>query len=251
MPQVYFIGAGPGDPDLITVKGMKVLGQARVVIYADSLVNPEVLKFAQSGAEIHKSAAMNLDETTAVIVKAAAEGKLVARLQTGEPSLYGAIGEQMAELDKLGIDYAVIPGVSSLFASAAALKTELTIPEVSQTVVITRLAGRTPVPENEALHRLAGNGGTLAVFLSSGMVPEVVVELIKGGRVAETPAAVVYRASWPEETVIRTTVGGLEEAMSKAGITRQALIIIGEVLAAKDKGMISKLYDKEFSHGYR
>ncbi|APV45098.1 precorrin-4/cobalt-precorrin-4 C11-methyltransferase [Dehalogenimonas formicexedens] len=251
MPQVYFIGAGPGDPDLITVKGMKVLGQAQVVIYADSLVNPEVLKFARPDAEIHKSAAMNLEETTAVIEKAVAEGKLVARLQTGEPSLYGAIGEQMAELDKRGIEYAVIPGVSSLFASAAALKTELTIPEVSQTVVITRLAGRTPVPENEALHRLAANGGTLAVFLSSGMVSAVVAELLKGGRTAETPVAVVYRASWPEEKVIRTTIANLASDVSKAGISRQALIIVGDVLAAKDKGLVSKLYDKGFSHGYR
>ncbi|MDV2989738.1 MAG: precorrin-4 C(11)-methyltransferase [Dehalogenimonas sp.] len=251
MTQVYFIGAGPGDPDLITVKGMKALGQAQVVIYADSLVNPEVLKFAQPGAEIHKSAAMNLEETTAVIEKAVADGKLVARLQTGEPSLYGAIGEQMAELDKRGIGYTVIPGVSSLFASAAALRTELTIPEVSQTVVITRLAGRTPVPENEALHRLASNGGTLAIFLSSGMVPEVAAELLKGGRNAETPVAVVYRASWPEEKVIRTTIANLASDVSKAGISRQALIIVGDVLAAKDRGMVSKLYDKEFSHGYR
>lgn len=251
MPQVYFIGAGPGDPDLITVKGKNILEQAQVIIYADSLVNPEVLKFTQPDAEIHKSAAMNLEETTAVIAKAVSGGKLVARLQTGEPSLYGAIGEQMAELDKLGIEYAVIPGVSSLFASAAALKTELTIPEVSQTVVITRLAGRTPVPENEALHRLAANGGTLAVFLSSGMVSEVVAELLRGGRSPETPVAVVYRASWPEEKVIRTTISNLAADVAKAGISRQALIIIGDVLAAKNKGLVSKLYDKGFSHGYR
>jgi len=251
MPQVYFIGAGPGDPDLITVKGRKILEDAQVVIYADSLVNPEALKSARPDAEIHKSASMNLEETTDVIAKGVAAGKLVARLQTGEPSLYGAIGEQMAELDKLGIDYGVIPGVSSLFASAAALKNELTIPEVSQTVVITRLAGRTPVPENEALHRLASNGGTLAIFLSSGMVPDVVAELLKGGRKPESPVAVVYRASWPEEKVIRTTIGTLADDVAKAGISRQALIIVGDVLASGDKGSVSKLYDKGFSHGYR
>ena len=251
MAKVYFIGAGPGDPELLTLKGRRALGEAEVVIYADSLVNPAILDYARPDAVVHRSAGMTLEETTTVIESATADGKTVARLHTGEPSLYGAIGEQMRELDNRNIGYEVIPGVSSLFAAAASLKTELTVPEVSQTVVITRLAGRTPVPEAESLRRLATNGGTLAIFLSVGMIDRVTAELRAGGLEGETPVAVVYRASWPDEKIIRTTLGSLAEDVGAAGIDRQALIIVGRAVSTQEQATVSQLYAKGFSHGYR
>jgi precorrin-4/cobalt-precorrin-4 C11-methyltransferase len=196
---------------------------------------------------------MNLEETTAVLAEAVAEGKRVVRLHTGDPSIYGAIQEQMAELDRLGIGYGVVPGVTSAFAAAAALKQELTLPSVTQTVIITRIAGRTPVPEREKLSEVARIGATMVIYLSIGMVEEVVAELLQGAYTPATPVAIVARASWADEQVIEGTLADIAEKVKSAGIDRQALIIVGDVLKAKREGVPepSKLYDKNFSHGFR
>jgi len=249
--QVYFIGAGPGDPELLTVKGRRIIERADVIIYADSLVDPHICSFAREGAEIHKSASLSLDEITEIILRAVKQGKVVARIQSGEPSIYGAIQEQMAVLDKKGIEYEIIPGVSSPFAAAASLKTELTIPELSQTVIITRLGGRTPVPTSESLKSLATHRCTMAIFLSTSLIEEVVAELIDGGYSEETAAAVVYRASWQDEIVVRTNLKNLVERVKALGIKKQALILVGNFLDSKGRELYSKLYDKEFKHGYR
>jgi len=254
IPPVLFVGAGPGDPELITVKGLKALQGADVVIYAGSLVNPALLSELKPGAVAHDSAPLNLDQTTALIVDAATAGQSVVRLHTGDPCLYGAIQEQMEQLDACGIGYAVIPGVTAAFAAAASLCQELTLPEVSQTLVLTRIAGRTPVPEREALRRLAANGGTLCLYLSVGLINDVVSELLAGSVfTAATPVAVVYRASWPDEQVVSGTLSDIAAKVAAAGIGRQALILVGEALGARQKGLkaVSKLYDPAFVHGYR
>lgn len=248
--QVYFIGAGPGDPGLITLKGKQVIEQADVIIYADSLVDPGICSFARSEAEIYKSASMSLEEITEIILRAVNENRLVARIQSGDPSIYGAIREQMDVLKEHGIEYEVIPGVSSLFAAAASLGTELTVPEISQTVIMTRMEGRTPVPERERLRRLAAHQATLVIFLSISMIEGVVQELLEGGYPAETPAAIVYRASWEDETVIRSTVRDVAREVQNRGIKGQALILVGRVLETEGYYR-SKLYDKSFSHGCR
>lgn len=249
--KVYFIGAGPGAPDLITVRGKRIIGEADVIIYADSLVSPELCASAKDGAQIHKSSSLTLDEITALIVSAVAEGKTVVRLHTGDPAIFGAIQEQMVALDKRGIEYEIVPGVSSLFASAAALRAELTVPEVAQTVIITRMEGRTPVPELEALRSLAAHRTTLAIFLSASMVESVVAELLAGGYTPDTPAALVYKATWDDEVVLRATLDTLAERVKAAGISRHAIILVGEFLNAKEGDHRSKLYDGSFKHGYR
>jgi precorrin-4/cobalt-precorrin-4 C11-methyltransferase len=249
--QVYFIGAGPGDPELLTIKAKRIIEQADVIIYADSLVSPEVGVFFRKGAEIHRSASLNLEEITGIIENAVGQGKVVARLQSGDPSVYGAIQEQMAILDEKGIEYGIIPGVSSLFAAAAALKAELTVPELSQTVIITRLEGRTPVPLGESLKSLATHRASLAIFLSAALVEEVATELMAGGYQPETPAAVVYRASWPDEKILRTTLNDLARDIKTAGIKKQALILVGHFLGPGAGKQRSKLYDRNFKHGYR
>lgn len=249
--QVYFIGAGPGYPDLLTVKAKRIIEQADVIIYADSLVNPDVCAFAREGAEIHRSASLNLEEITEIIINAVGQGKMVARLQSGDPTVYSAIQEQMAILDEKGIEYEIIPGVSSLFAAAAALKTELTIPALSQTIIITRLEGRTPVPARESLRSLATHRASLAIFLSTSLIEEVAAELMAGGYQPDTPAAVVYRASWPDELVLRTTLKNLAEDVKVAGIKKQALILVGKFLDSKARKQRSKLYDRSFKHEYR
>lgn len=253
MPKVHFIGAGPGDPELITMKGARLLREAGVVIYAGSLVDRDLVHSHAPQAQVYDSSSMTLDETTAAIAEALLADKNVVRLHTGDPSIYGAIQEQMAELDRLGIDYEVVPGVTSAFAAAAALKQELTLPEVSQTVIFTRLEGRTPVPEREALQELAQIGATLVIYLSVSMIDRVVEELLQGEYTAETPAAVVYRASWPDEQVIEGTLADIGEKVKEAGIGKQALILVGNVLRARKEGLQAKslLYDKEFSHGCR
>ncbi|WP_303721306.1 precorrin-4 C(11)-methyltransferase [Malonomonas rubra] len=252
--QVLFVGAGPGDPELITVKGLKALQQADVVVYAGSLVNPALLEECQAGCEIHDSAPLDLEKVLALLVAGCRAKKKVVRLHTGDPSLYGAIQEQMEALDAAGIGYAVIPGVTATFAAAASLKQELTLPGVSQTLCLTRLAGRTPVPDPEQLQRLAANGGTLCLYLSVGMMAKLVAELLAGGVFTEqTPVAVVYRASWPDERTVEGTLADIAEKVASAGITRQALILVGEVLNARSKGVPekSKLYASDFTHGYR
>lgn len=250
---VHFVGAGPGDAELITVKGARLLGQADVVVFAGSLVDRELVRTYAPGAKVYDSAGMDLEQTTKVLAEAIVAGEKVVRLHTGDPSIYGAIQEQMEELDRLGIGYQVVPGVTSAFAAAAALKQELTLPEVSQTVVITRLAGRTPVPEREQLRHIAGIGATLVIYLSISMVEKVVEELLSGAYREDTPVAVVAKASWPDEQVITGTLADIAAKVREAGIGKQALIVVGDVLRARSEGMKAKslLYDKGFSHGCR
>lgn len=246
---VHFVGSGPGDPELITVKGMRLLKEADLVIYAGSLVREKVLEFCEKNPVIRNSASMSLDEITSLMVEAALEGRKVVRLHTGDPSLYGALREQADVLEKKGIAYEVVPGVSSAFASAAALKRELTLPGVTQTVIFTRMEGRTPVPEKERLSGLAGHNATMCVFLSVAMMDEVVGELSKGYP-PDTPVAVVYRASWEDEAIVRGVLRDIAEKVREAGIKRQAMIIVGSAIGDAP-GDNSKLYDPGFSHGFR
>ena len=251
--KVYFIGAGPGDAELITVKGARLLREADVVVYAGSLVDRELVRTYAPAAEVYDSAGMTLEETTRVLAEAVVAGRRVVRLHTGDPAIYGAIQEQMAELDRLGIGYAVVPGVTSAFAAAAALRQELTLPGVSQTVIITRLAGKTPVPERERLAEIAGIGATLVIYLSVSMIEQVVAELLEGAYTPATPVAVVAKASWPDEQTVEGTLADIAAKVRAAGIAKQALIIVGDVLNARREGLNAKslLYDKEFSHEYR
>ncbi len=253
MTIVHFIGAGPGDPELVTVKGARILGEADLVIYAGSLVDRELVRRFAPAAEVHDSSSLTLEETTGLIAEAVISDKSVVRLHTGDPSLYGAIQEQMAELDRLGIEYAIVPGVTSAFAAAASLKQELTLPEVSQTLVFTRLEGRTPVPERESLKEIAKTGATLAIYLSVSMIGKVVEDLLQGAYTSQTPVAVVSRASWPDERIIRGTLADIAALVTEAGIDRQAVILVGDVLNARTIGLKAKslLYDREFSHGCR
>jgi len=253
LPKVHFIGAGPGDAELITVKGARLLREADVVVFAGSLVDRELVRAYAADAEIHDSAGMTLKETITVMAEAVAAEKRVVRLHTGDPSIYGAIQEQMAALDGLGIDYAVIPGVTSAFAAAALLKQELTLPEVSQTVIFTRVEGKTPVPERERLNEVARIGATLVIYLSVAMIDRVVADLLAGAYTPATPAAVVRRASWPDEQVIEGTLADIAAKTKDAGIDRQALIIVGDVLKARQEGIKARslLYDKDFFHGFR
>lgn len=246
---VDFVGAGSGAVDLITVRGMKLLESADVIIYAGSLVNPELLSYAQENCEIYNSAKMTLDEVVSVIERAESEGKRTVRLHTGDPCLYGAIREQMDRLDALGIEYAVCPGVSSFCGAAAALKAEYTLPSVSQSVIITRMAGRTAVPEKESIESFAAHGATMVIFLSTGMLEELSERLIAGGYSPETPAAIVYKATWKDEKVCRCTVSELAKTAEDNGITRTALITVGYFLG--DDYELSKLYDASFETGYR
>lgn len=246
---VNFVGAGCGAPDLITVRGMKLIQKADVIIYAGSLVNPELLKYAKKDCEIHNSAYMNLDEVIGVIVDAEQSKKMTVRLHTGDPCLYGAIREQMDMLDALKITYEICPGVSSFCGAAAALKEEYTLPDISQTVIITRMAGRTAVPERESISSLAAHGATMVIFLSTGMLAMLSTELIKGGYDKRTPAAIVYKASWADEKICRCTVASLSETASENGITKTALICVGNFLG--DDYSLSKLYDKTFETEFR
>ena len=246
---VHFIGAGPGAADLITLRGARLLGEADVIIYAGSLVNPALLDYKKAGCAVYDSASMTLEQVLAVVQEAEGAGKTTVRLHTGDPSLYGAIREQMDALDRLGIPYDVTPGVSSFSGAAAALNAEYTLPEVSQSVIITRMAGRTPVPERERLRTLAAHGCTMVLFLSTGLLEEVEEELAAGGYAPDTPAAIVYKATWPEEKVYRCTVSTLAETARKNGVTKTALITVGHFLG--DDYERSKLYDPAFTHGCR
>ena len=247
--QVYIVGAGAGDPELITVKGQKLLQKADVIIYAGSLVNPALLDFAKEGAEIHDSASMTLPEVIETIEKAVAKDLMVVRLHTGDPSIYGAIQEQMDALKKKGIDFEVVPGVSSFLATAAALKQEYTLPGISQTVIITRNEGRTPVPEREKLRSLAAHQATMCIFLSITMLADVVKELIEGGYAPDTPIAIVQRASWPEQKIVRATLETIVVEIADKGIDRTAMIVVSRCLGADYE--LSRLYAPEFSHMFR
>jgi precorrin-4/cobalt-precorrin-4 C11-methyltransferase len=247
---VYFVGAGPGDPELITLKGRRLLDEAKVVIYAGSLVNPELLKGIK--AEIFDSAKMNLDEIIDVMAGAIKKGKTAVRLHTGDTSFYSAISEQIERLRELSIEYEVIPGVSSAMAGAAVLKQELTIPEISQTVIFTRMEGKTPVPDSERLGELAKHRSTMVVFLSIGMIEKVREELLQGYD-EETPFVVIEKASWPEQKVVKGRLKEIVEVVKESGIKKTALIYIGDSLRASEVslGKESKLYHKDFTHGYR
>jgi len=247
---VSFVGAGPGDPGLLTLKGKAVIERADVIIYAGSLVNPEVLAFARSDARIVDSARMNLDDIVGEMISSVRKGQTVARVHSGDPSLYGAIGEQLERLEREGICCEVVPGVSSVFAAAAAMKLEYTLPGVTQTLVLTRRAGRTAVPEKESLPLLAGHRASMAIFLSAGMIDTTVEELVSGGYPPETPAAVVYRASWPDEKCIQGTLATIAQRAQAEGITRQALILVGDAVARRTREP-SRLYAPDFGHGFR
>lgn len=246
---VHFVGAGSGDPELITVKGQRLLTEADVVIYAGSLVNPELLNLTPPGCEIHNSASLTLDEVIGLIQAAVAAGKKVVRLHTGDPSLYGAIQEQISRLNELAIDWAVVPGVSSFLAAAAALGQEYTLPGVSQTVIITRMEGRTPVPDREKIRSLAAHRSTMCIFLSVHMFEDLAAELLAGGYLPETPVAVVEKASWPDERIFRGTLATLGQQLQDAAVGRTAMVIVGDVLSCKFDE--SQLYSPRFSHMFR
>ncbi len=244
---VHFVGAGSGAADLITVRGKTLLENADIIIYAGSLVNPDLLKYAKGDTKIYNSATMTLDEVVDIMKQG--DTKTIVRLHTGDPSIYGAIREQMDALDRLGIEYDICPGVSSFCGAAAALKAEYTLPQVSQTVIITRMEGRTPVPEKEKIRLLAVHNATMVIFLSAGKTKELSEELIKGGYAPDTPAAIIYKATWPDEKIMRCTVGTLNVTAKENNITKTALITVGNFLG--NDYALSKLYDKHFTTGYR
>lgn len=246
---VHIVGAGCGAEDLITVRGKRLIEEADVIIYAGSLVNPGLLKYAKEGCDIYNSALMTLEETTDVTLRACENGKTVVRLHTGDPSIYGAIGEEMREYKKHGIEFDITPGVSSFCGAAAALRTEYTLPDVSQTVILTRAEGKTPVPEKEKLVSLAAHGATMVLFLSAGLLDKAARELIEGGYKPDTPAAIVYKASWPDEKIVRCTVGTLSESARANGVTKTALVTVGNFLESEFTR--SHLYDPRFDTEYR
>ena len=247
---IHIVGAGPGAVDLITVRGQKLLSEADVVIYAGSLVSRDLLDWARQDARIYDSASMDLEQVMEVMEQAERDGLTTVRLHTGDPCLYGAIREQMDGLDARGIQYDICPGVSSFCGAAAALGMEYTLPGISQSVVITRMAGRTPVPERESIGKFAAHGSTMVIFLSAGMTGELSEELVKGGYPGDTPAAIVYKATWPDEKVVRCTVATLEETADREGIHKTALIVVGNTVAQTGYER-SKLYDPAFTTGFR
>lgn len=246
--KVYFVGAGPGDPELVTVKAHRLLKDSRICIYAGSLVSPQVLDLLPEDSEKHDSASLDLEQITALFADAKTRDIDVVRLHTGDPSIYGAVGEQMNELDKLGIAYEIVPGVSSFQAAAAALKTELTAPEIAQTIILTRTSGRTPMPSEQDLDVLARTHATLCIFLSAHGLKDV-ARTLAAHYGKDCPAAVVYRASWPDERIVRGTLADIAEKVDEAGIRKTAMILVGRALTGNVT--VSKLYDPAFSHEYR
>lgn len=246
---VHFVGAGPGAPDLITLRGAELLRGADCVIYAGSLVNPALLGLCRDSARIYDSARMTLEQVLEAVGRAEAAGQETVRLHTGDPCLYGAVREQMDALDRRGIPWDVTPGVSSFCGAAAALGAEYTLPGVSQSVIITRMAGRTPVPERESILALAAHGAAMVIFLSAGMLDRLQEQLLQGAYTPETPAALVYKASWPEEKVVRCSLGELAQKGREHKISKTALVLVGDFLAGDYQR--SKLYDPSFTTGYR
>ena len=247
---VHFVGAGPGAPDLITMRGARLLGEADVVVWAGSLVNGELLGLCKEGCEIHDSSRLTLEETTAVLSEADRSGKVCVRLHTGDPCLFGAIREQMEELDRLGVEYDVVPGVSSFCGAASAIKREYTVPGVSQTVIISRMEGKTPVPRREGIAELSRHGASMVLFLSSGMIRELCVELLKGGAYkADTPCCVVYKATWADERIVEGTLSDIADKAEEAGVRKTALVLVGDFLGGTYEK--SLLYDKMFSTEFR
>ncbi len=247
--KICFVGAGPGDKELITLRGYNRLSNADIVIYAGSLVNPELLDYCKPDCEIHNSAHMDLGEIIEVMARGIKENKAVVRLQTGDFSIYGSVREQIEELNLLGIKYELVPGVSSFLGAASALEVEYTVPEISQSVVITRMEGRTPVPEKESIRSFAAHNTSMAIFLSVQSISDVVSELVGGGYPVDTPCAVIYKATWPDQQIVRGTLEDIAVKVNDAGITKTALILVGKFLG--DTYYNSKLYDKEFAHEYR
>ncbi len=246
---VHFVGAGSGAADLITVRGARLLGQADVVIYAGSLVNPQLLEYCKEGCEIHNSARMTLEQVLDVMQQAEQAGKTTVRLHTGDSSIYGAVREQFDELEKLGIAYDVCPGVSAFCGAAATLKAEYTLPDVSQTVIITRAPGRTPVPQGQSIRSLAAHRATMVLFLSTGLTEQLQQELLAGGYPGSTPVAVVYKATWPEEKVYRCTVETLHQTVTENGLSKTALIVVGDCLGQTYER--SLLYHPGFTTEFR
>ncbi|MXZ91966.1 MAG: precorrin-4 C(11)-methyltransferase [Chloroflexi bacterium] len=256
--KVYIIGAGPGDPELLTLKAKRIIDEADVIIYADSLVPAEIARFAKPGAAVYGSKDMALPEIMDVTLRAVSEGKIVARIQSGDPSLYGATLEQMRILEREQVDYEIIPGVSAIFAAAAVLKAELTVPEVSQTVIMTRAEGRVPMPEGEALVDLARHQSTLAIFLSVTRMFRIANQLQEAGYSPDTPVAVAYRVGWPDEQIIRGTLADIAGKVRDAKITLQALIIVGKAVGPEllnpdstEQVAVSHLYSDDYTHLYR
>ena len=247
---VYFVGAGTGAVDLITVRGMRLLEKADVIIYAGSLVNPELLQYANKDCEIHDSAKLTLEEVLIVMQKAEVEGKITVRLHTGEPSIYGAVREQMDELDRLGISYESCPGVSACFGAAASLNLEYTLPGISQSLIITRMEGRTQVPEKESIESFAAHQASMAIYLSTGMLKELSERLVAGGYRKETPAGLVYKATWPEEEAYICTIETLYDTAKEHGITKTALVLVGDVITHQNYKK-SRLYAADFSTEFR
>ena len=247
---VYFVGAGTGAVDLITVRGMRLLEKADVIIYAGSLVNPELLQYANKDCEIHDSAKLTLEEILNVMQKAEEKGKITVRLHTGEPSIYGAVREQMDELDRLGISYESCPGVSACFGAAASLNLEYTLPGISQSLIITRMEGRTQVPEKESIESFAAHQASMAIYLSTGMLKELSERLVAGGYRKETPAALVYKATWPEEEAYICTIETLYDTAKEHGITKTALVLVGEIITHQNY-IKSRLYAADFSTEFR
>ena len=247
---VYFVGAGTGAVDLITVRGMRLLEKADVIIYAGSLVNPELLQYANKDCEIHDSAKLTLEEVLTIIQKAETDGKITVRLHTGEPSIYGAVREQMDELDRLGISYESCPGVSACFGAAASLNLEYTLPGISQSLIITRMEGRTKVPVKESIESFAAHQASMAIYLSTGMLKELSERLVAGGYRKETPAALVYKATWPEEEAYICTIETLYDTAKEHGIKKTALVLVGEVITHQNYKK-SRLYAADFSTEFR
>ncbi len=247
---VFFVGAGTGAADLITVRGMRLLQQADMIIYTGSLVNPKLLEYAKTKCKIYNSAKLTLDEVIEIIKQAEEEKKMTVRLHTGDPSIYGAVREQMDELDKLGIEYESCPGVSACFGAAASLNLEYTLPDISQSLIITRMEGKTKVPEKESIESFAAHQASMAIYLSTGMLGELSKRLVAGGYAKETPAAIVYKATWPEEAVFVCTIETLEETAVNNGITKTALILVGEAITHQNYKK-SRLYAPDFSTEFR
>lgn len=247
---VYFVGAGTGAVDLITVRGMRLLEKADVIIYAGSLVNPDLLDYAKKDCQIHNSAKLTLDEVIDIMKKASEEDKTIVRLHTGEPSIYGAVREQMDELDRLGIEYESCPGVSACFGAAASLNLEYTLPDISQSLIITRMEGRTRVPPKESIESFAAHQASMAIYLSTGMLDELSRRLVAGGYKEDTPAALVYKATWPEEEKYICTVKTLAETAREHKITKTALVLVGNVIGHRNYEK-SRLYAPDFSTEYR
>lgn len=247
---VYFVGAGPGAADLITVRGMRLLQKADVIIYAGSLVNPELLSYAKEDCKVYNSAKMTLEEVLSTMENAEKENKITIRLHTGEPSIYGAVREQMDALDKMRIAYESCPGVSACFGAAASLNLEYTLPEVSQSLILTRMAGRTSVPERESIESFAAHHASMAIYLSTGMLEELSQRLIAGGYEPDTPAALVYKATWPEEQAFDCTIDSLAHTAETHGITKTALVLVGDVISHQHYAK-SRLYAADFETEYR